>query len=429
MLVVSAKLKNGTPEQYALLDDAIRAGQFVRNKCVRYWMENKGTTRNDLQKLCAVLADDKSTPWVKQLNSQARQSSADRAWQSIQRFYTNCRENKPGKKGYPKFKKYSRSVEYKQTGYKLSDDRRKIAFTDGFKAGTFDLWCNQKTLVYYTEQQIKRVRVVRRADGYYCQFLIDYEREEKHDFTGSVVGIDLGLKEFYTDSNGKTVENPRYLRKSEKRLKKAQRRLSKRHKRGKKQSNNYHKQRKRVAKLHLKISRQRKDHAVKTARALVQSNDLVVYEDLKVSNMVKNHKLAKSISDASWYQFTQWVDYFAKIDKIVCVSVAPHFTTQDCSVCGTRVKKSLSTRTHQCPKCKTVLDRDHNAGINILKKGLEMLGEIVNGTVGHTGTEVKNLNVCGQSDLWDFIRDNEKLSRLETPDNGKDAENSTGDSE
>jgi putative transposase len=141
MLVVEAKLKNGTPEQYALLDDAIRAGQFVRNKCVRYWMENKGTTRNDLQKLCAVLADDKFTPWVKQLNSQARQSSADRAWQSIQHFYTNCRENKPGKKGYPKFKKHSRSVEYKQTGYQLSDDRRKIVFTDGFKAGTFDLWC------------------------------------------------------------------------------------------------------------------------------------------------------------------------------------------------------------------------------------------------------------------------------------------------
>jgi putative transposase len=357
-------------------------------------MEQKGTTRNDLQKLCAVLADDKSTPWVRQLNSQARQSSADRAWQSVQRFYTNCRENKPGKKGFPKFKKYSRSVEYKQTGYKLSDDRRKISFTDGFKAGTFDLWCSQKTLVYYSEQQIKRVRVVRRAAGYYCQFLIDYEREESHDFTGSVVGIDLGLKEFYTDSNGNTVENPRFLRKSEKRLKKAQRRLSKRHKIGKKQSNNYHKQRVKVAKLHLKISRQRKDHALKTARALVQSHDLVVYEDLKVSNMVKNHKtrsvasdseaITKSISDASWYQFTQWVDYFAKIHKIVCVSVAPNFTTQDCSVCGTRVKKSLSTRTHQCPKCKTVLDRDHNAAINILKKGLELLGETINGTVGHT---------------------------------------------
>jgi putative transposase len=96
--------------------------------------------------------------------------------------------------------------------------------------------------------------------------------------------------------------------------------------------------------------------------ALVQSNDLVVYEALRVRNLVKNRKLAKSISDASWYQFTEWFEFFAKIYRIVCVAVAPHFTSQDCSVCGTRVQKTLSTRTHQCPNCQTILDRDHNAG-------------------------------------------------------------------
>jgi len=93
MLVVEAKLKNGNPEQYQRLDEAIITAQFVRNKCVRYWMDNKGTTRNDLQKLCAVLAKDSTTPWVNKLNSQARQSSADRAWQSISRFDTNCRDS------------------------------------------------------------------------------------------------------------------------------------------------------------------------------------------------------------------------------------------------------------------------------------------------------------------------------------------------
>ncbi|CCQ67943.1 Transposase, IS605 OrfB [Crocosphaera watsonii WH 0402] len=86
---------------------------------------------------------------------------------------------------------------------------------------------------------------------------------------------------------------------------------------------------------------------------------------------VKNRKLSKSISDASWYQFTEWLNYFAKIYRIVCIAVPPHFTSQDCSVCGTRVQKSLSTRTHQCPNCKTVLDRDHNAAINILKKAIQ----------------------------------------------------------
>lgn len=412
MLVVETKLKSGTPEQYQKLEEAIRTAQFVRNKCVRYWMDNKGTTRNDLQKLCAILAKDSTTPWVNKLNSQARQSSADRAWNSIARFYANCRDSSIKKKGFPKFRKFSRSVEYKTTGYKLSDDRRQITFTDGFKAGTFDLWCSPRTILYYSIQQIKRLRVVRRADGYYCQFVIDHEREEKHDFTGSVVGIDLGLKEFYTDSNGNTVENPRFLRKTERRLRKAQRRLSKRYKKGQKQSANYHKQRQKVAKLHLKVSRQRKDRSIKDALALVQSHDLVVYEALKVSNLVKNHKLAKSISDASWYQFTQWLNYFAKIHKITCIAVLPQFTTIDCSVCGAKVHKALSTRTHQCPHCKTVLDRDWNAAINILKKGLKYLGKYLNGTVGQAETDP---NDWEESGLWVFNRDVEDLSRLVEP--------------
>lgn len=409
MLVVEAKLKNGTLKQYQKLDEAIRTSQFVRNSCVRYWMENKGTTRNDLQKLCAVLADNKETPWVNKLNSQARQSAADRAWQSINKFYQNCRAKMLGKKNFPRFKKHSRSVEYKLTGYKLSDDRRKIKFTDGFKAGEFDLWCSQRTLVYYSERQIRRVRVVRRCDGYYCQFLIDVERQEHHEPTGEITGIDLGLKEFYTDAQGNTVDNPRYLRKSEKRLKKAQRRLSKRFRQGKKQSLNYHKQRIKVAKLHLKVSRQRKDRAIKDALALVQSKDLVVYEALKVRNLVKNRKLSKSISDASWYQFTQCLNYFAKIYRIVCIAVPPHFTSQDCHECGTRVQKSLSTRTHQCPNCKTVLDRDENAAKNILKKGLQYLGDYLNGSVGHTQTDP---NACEESDLWILNGDIKNLSRL-----------------
>jgi putative transposase len=90
MLVVEAKLKNGTPGQYHRLDEAIRTSQFVRKSCVRHWRENQGTTRNDLQKLCAVLANNKETAWVNKLNSQARQSAADRAWQSISIFYKNC---------------------------------------------------------------------------------------------------------------------------------------------------------------------------------------------------------------------------------------------------------------------------------------------------------------------------------------------------
>lgn len=111
---------------------------------------------------------------------------------------------------------------------------------------------------------------------------------------------------------------------------------------------------------------------------------MIVYENLQVSNMVKNHHLAKSISDASWYQYTQWLDYYGKIWDKVVVAVSPHYTSQDCSNCGHRVKKSLSTRTHSCPNCKTEICRDTNAAINILQKGMNVLGiEWQNSTQGH----------------------------------------------
>ncbi len=237
------------------------------------------------------------------------------------------------------------------------------------------------------------------SNGYYCQFLVNAERKETHNFEGNVVGIDLGLNAFYTDSNGKVVDNPKYLRKSEKLLKKLQRRVSRRHQKGKPQSNNYHKARKQLARQHLKISRQRKDHAVKTARALIQSHDLVVYEDLKIANLVKNHHLAKSISDASWYQFTEWLEYYAKLHGIACIAVPPHFTSQNCSNCGQTVKKTLSVRTHKCPHCGYIADRDHNAARNILAKGLEMLGAIINSTEGHSESG-GNPKATGESDHW-----------------------------
>jgi putative transposase len=312
----------------------------------------------------------------------ARQASAERAWAAISRFYDNCQKNKPGKKGYPRFKKEQThgSVEYKTSGWKLSEDRRYITFSDGFKAGTFKMWVT-RDLHFYQLKQIKRVRVVRRADGYYTQFCIDQERLEKREPTAHNIGIDVGLNHFYTDSDGNTVANPRHLRKSEKSLKRLSRRMSK----TKKGSKNRAKFRNKLARKHLKVSRQRKDFAIKTARCVVQSNDLVAYEDLKVRNMVRNRHLAKSISDAAWTQFRQWVEYFGKVFGVVTVAVPPHYTSQNCSNCGKVVKKTLSTRTHTCLHCGHIQDRDWNAARNILEKGLR--------TVGHTGTLIASFDI------------------------------------
>ena len=373
MLIYEYKL-DGTQAQYSAIEEAIRITQFIRNKCVRLWMDGRGVSQNDLQCFCAVLA--KAYSFASLLNSQARQVAADRAWFAISRFYDHCKHHSPGKKGYPKFQHDTRSVEYKQTGWRLEPDGRHITFTDGCGIGRLRL-VGTRAIETFPIKQIKRVRLIRRADGYYVQFGVQADRVVEHISTGKVVGIDVGLKAYYTDSENRTVENPRHYRKAEQRLKRLHRHLS----RTQKQSQNRKKARKSLAQAHLKVQRQREDFARKTANALVSSHDCIAFEDLKIANLVKNKHLSKSISDAGWGRFLRWVKYYGMLHGIPVLAVAPHFTSQDCSACGTRVKKSLSVRTHICTGCGVVLDRDQNAAVNILSKALS--------TVGQTGTDAR----------------------------------------
>jgi len=322
-----------------------------------------------------------SIPFASRLNSQARQASADRAWFAIARFYDNCKEHKPGKKGYPQFQHDNRSVDYKQTGWKLEPNGKHITFTDGCGIGRLRLVGNKKQKIEaFSFKQIKRVRIIKRADGYYVQFGVKTERSIEHVPSGKAIGIDVGLKAYLSDSDGNTVENPRHYRKAEQKLKRLHRHLS----RKKKGSQNRKKARKALAKGYLKVQRQREDFARKQANALVSSHDLIAYEHLQIRTMVRNRHLAKSIHDAGWGLFVRWLTYYGLLHAIPIVAVPPHYTTQDCSACGTRVKKTLSVRTHICPGCGVVLDRDHNAALNILQ---EALSSIRGGTVGHTETD------------------------------------------
>jgi len=222
MIVLEFKLK-GKAEQYRVIEEMIGTAQFVRNKTLRYWIDNQGVKLIDLYKQCAIMA--KEFEWAGKLNSMARQASAERAIFAIQRFFANCKAKTPGKKGYPKFKKNTRSVEYKTSGWLLSADKRCLTFKDGFAAGKFKL-VGSRDLHFYAPDEIKRIRVVRRADGYYAQLCINVERKEELIPTGKAIGIDVGLNHFYTDSDGETVANPRHLRKSEKALKRLQKRVS-----------------------------------------------------------------------------------------------------------------------------------------------------------------------------------------------------------
>ena len=377
MIVLEFKIK-GKTKQYQAIDEAIRTFQFVRNKCLRYWMDGQKVNRAELYRYNTKLRSEFS--FVQDLNSHACQASVERCWSSIARFFDNCKKQIPGKKGYPRFKKNTRSVEYKTSGWKLLDPKH-IEFTDKKEIGKLKL-IGTWDLAFYPQDKIKRVRLVRRADGYYCQFCISVDIKEELPPTHQTIGLDVGLKEFYTDSKGKNEPNPRFYRQGEKRLKFHQRRVS----RKKKGSINRKKAINKLGRKHLKISRQREEHTKRLARCVIQSNDLVAYEDLRIKNLVKNHCLAKSINDAGWYQFRKWLEYFGVKMGRITVAVNPAYTSQNCSNCGAVVKKSLSTRTHVCA-CGCRLDRDENAAINILNRAL--------GTVGHTGTWILDPNTSG----------------------------------
>ena len=178
------------------------------------------------------------------------------------------------------------------------------------------------------------------------------------------------------------------------------------------QSANWGKAKQQVGRAYLTLQRQREDFARKTASALISSHDLIALEDLQVRNLVRNRRLAKAISDVGWSRLRRWVEYYGRLQEVPVVAVPPEYTTQDCSgvlpdgtLCRARIRKSLSMRTHICPRCGLILDRDHNAAAVILQRGLALAREEgrwpqeaeretsetretseVRGTVGHTGT-------------------------------------------
>ncbi len=238
---------------------------------------------------------------------------------------------------------------------------------------------------------IKNATIERTTTGKYFVVLnVEFEPEPKRN-NGGLIGIDVGIKHFFTDSNGNTVSNPKYLEKSTKQLHKAQRKLSRMiesHIVGYKSNRcpiydkplnecrNIQKQRIKLAKIHEKITNQRNDFLQKESTKLIRENQTIVIEDLKVSNMLKNKRLAKSISDVSWSKFFEMLEYKASWYGNTIIRVDTFYpSSQTCTCCGyknTKIK-NLRIRSWKCPKCKTIHDRDINAAKNILKQGIKQI--------------------------------------------------------
>ena len=225
-------------------------------------------------------------------------------------------------------------------------------------------------LKHYDISSIKRVRIVRRADGYYVQFVIaGVSKVLLRNQTHQIAAIDVGLENFYTTNEGETVKCPKFLRQQEKKIKRLHRCLS----RKAKKSKNRQKAKIQLSLAYLKVSRQRKNFAIKLARALATSNDVVVYEDLNIAKMVENSRLAKSIYDANWGTFLQWLQYYGDISTFEALEEKCAYSSWECSGCGNRKKKDLSIRWHHCRRCSLSLHRDHNAAKVMLQRGIRTL--------------------------------------------------------
>jgi len=266
------------------------------------------------------------------------------------------------KRGFPRFKGYLswHSFQLRQWGKSkdawLADGRLRIPAKLGKS-----IRIKQHRLL---EGIPKTCYIVKRVDKWFAVIVCDVPFQEAPPRESSPIGIDVGLKEFLTDSNGNAVANPKHYRKAQKKLRVQQRRAARRTKGGKRRR----KANIQIAKTCLKTQRQRRDFHFKTAKQYADKHDVIVVEDLNVANMVKNHNLAKSITDAAWSQFLNILTQKAESAGGSVVKVSPQYTSQMCSNCWKLVPKALSVRTHVCPYCGLVLDRDLNAAINILQK-------------------------------------------------------------
>ncbi len=219
--------------------------------------------------------------------------------------------------------------------------------------------------------KINNVTVEHTPTGKYFAVLnVEFEPQPRPN-NGGRIGIDVGIKAFYSDSNGNAVSNPKYLEKSMRKLIREQRKLS----RKEKNSNNRNKQRVKVALIHEKITNQRNDFLQKQSTMLIRENQTICIEELKVKNMMRNHKLAQHIGSASWSKFFSMLEYKSAWYGNSVVKIPTMYpSSQTCSSCGYKnpMIKNLAVRIWECPNCHVSHDRDTNASINILNKGLQM---------------------------------------------------------
>lgn len=365
-----------TKEQQKLLDMTFGACRFVYNNVLyirQSYYKDYGLKSSELS-IEQMLKSFNS--WLNDVEAKALQQSVRDLDKAYSNWFNSLSKSTKQKFNAPKFKKKSDKQSYRTTQMRKNffkfldvEDRKivvpkigKITYRTGYDFSKYGI-------IKVCNITVKKSK----TNKYFCSICCDCEEPEKLPVNNFKIGFDLGLKDFLIYSDGIVIDNPKYFRKSQEKLAKEQRKLS----HCVKGSNGYKKQKLKVAKIYEKIRNQRKDFLHKISHKLINENQVIISEDLKPSNMIKNHKLAKSISDASFSSFCNMIDYKSKWYGRTYIKVGSFYpSSKICHCCGYKnTTLTLADREWECPNCHKLLDRDKNAALNILKEGLKILNK------------------------------------------------------
>ncbi|MEW6603063.1 MAG: RNA-guided endonuclease TnpB family protein [Thermoproteota archaeon] len=332
-----------TKEQVLMLEQTIDGCRWIYN----YFLD-KNISEYDMNYALTELKEQH--PWLRNYHSKMLQMVAKQV----------AAARKTAARGILSYRKHDdfNSFTYNQSGFRLENNKLSLS-----KIGS-----RIRIVLHRKPVNVKQVTVCRRKKNgkWYAVVACELLRRS---FTviryRKPVGIDVGIAKFCHDSDDHVEDNPQFLTKMLKPLKRAHRRVSRRQP----GSNNREKAKHMLARFYERIHNKRRDFLHKTSTYYSSRYDLIFLERLKVANLTRNHRLARKILDASWSSFKHMLQY--KANRVV--EVEPAYTSVDCSRCGNPVPKSLAVRIHVCPKCGTILDRDHNSSINILQRGLELI--------------------------------------------------------